>query len=137
MKKRLIVLRNGRPIFECPIEREQADRTSVSAAFDECRRQHPELNLFDPEISARLETVEGWKGLFVPIRFLEKYGPVYEAEDISNVTAAYEAALRRLGVSDRADPMTATVANLIIGLAQDGERDPKKLCDRAVKVLLN
>jgi hypothetical protein len=59
MKKRLIVLRNGRPIFECPIEREQADRTSVSAAFDECRRQHPELNLFDPEISARLETVEG------------------------------------------------------------------------------
>jgi hypothetical protein len=33
--------------------------------------------------------------------------------------------------------MTATVANLIIGLAQDGERDPKKLCDRAVKVLLN
>jgi hypothetical protein len=73
----------------------------------------------------------------VPIRFLEKCGLVFEAEDISNVTAAYEAVLRKLGLSDRADPMTATVANLIIGLAEDGERDPKKLCDRAVKALFN
>jgi hypothetical protein len=31
--------------------------------------------------------------------------------------------------------MTLTVAKLIIGLAQDGERDPQKLCDRAVRIL--
>jgi hypothetical protein len=41
----------------------------------------------------------------------------------------------KLGLIDRNDPMTSTVAKLIIGLAQDGERDRKKLCDRAVKIL--
>ena len=57
MIKKLVVLRNGRPIFECMVDRD--DGASVDAAFDEFRRQHPELSLFDPEIVARLEGVEG------------------------------------------------------------------------------
>jgi hypothetical protein len=31
--------------------------------------------------------------------------------------------------------MTMTVAKLIIELAKNGERDPKKLCDHALKLL--
>jgi hypothetical protein len=45
------------------------------------------------------------------------------------------AALRKLELVDRKDHITLTVAKLIIGLAKQGERDPKKLCDRAVKTL--
>ena len=45
------------------------------------------------------------------------------------------AALRKLELVDRKDHITLTVAKLIIGLAKQGERDPKKLCDRAVKIL--
>ena len=45
------------------------------------------------------------------------------------------AALRKLELVDRKDHITLTVAKLIIGLAKQGERDPKKLCGRAVKIL--
>jgi hypothetical protein len=37
--------------------------------------------------------------------------------------------LSKLGLVDRTDPMTMTVAKLIIQLAKNGERDPQKLCD--------
>jgi len=36
---------------------------------------------------------------------------------------------------DRKVPMTMTVAKVIIQLAKDGERDPKKLCEGALKIL--
>jgi hypothetical protein len=36
---------------------------------------------------------------------------------------------------DRNDHLALTVAKLIIGLAQGGERDPDKLSDRAAKIL--
>jgi hypothetical protein len=49
--------------------------------------------------------------------------------------AMMAAALRKLELVDRKDHITLTVAKLIIGLAKQGERDPKKLCDRAVKIL--
>ena len=45
------------------------------------------------------------------------------------------AALRKLELVDRKDHITLIIAKLIIGLAKQGERDPKKLCDRAVKIL--
>jgi hypothetical protein len=75
--------------------------------------------------------------LDVPIRSIleSKYGAVFAPEDIPRLEAAYEAALRKLGLIDRSDPMTLTVAKLIIGLAREGERDPKILCDRAVRIL--
>src|SRR5262249_6702736 len=47
----------------------------------------------------------------------------------------FEAALSKLELVDRKDPMTMTVAKLIIEFAKNGERDPKKLCDDALKLL--
>jgi hypothetical protein len=49
--------------------------------------------------------------------------------------AAFDAALSKLGLVDRKDPMTMTVAKLIIELAKNGQRDPKKLCNDALKLL--
>jgi hypothetical protein len=51
------------------------------------------------------------------------------------LTAAFEAALAKLGLTDRTDPLTTTVAKAIIRLARAGERDPQKLCDGALKIL--
>ena len=65
----------------------------------------------------------GWN---VPIRALleNDYRSAFGPEDIANLTAAFEAALSKVGLVDRKDPMTMTVAKLIIELAKNGERDP-------------
>ena len=67
----------------------------------------------------------------MPIRELLKpeYGAVFGPEEIASVTAAFEAALSKLGLVDRQDPLT------VMQLAKDGESDPKQLCDEALKVL--
>ena len=59
------------------------------------------------------------------------FGP----EDIAGLTTAFEAALAKLGVVDRSDPTTLTLAKLIIELAKAGEREPERLCDSALKRL--
>jgi hypothetical protein len=76
-------------------------------------------------------------GLDVPIRAVleNDYRSAFGPEDIANLAAAFEAALSKLGLADRKGPMTMTVAKLIIELAKNGERDPKKLCDDALKLL--
>ena len=73
----------------------------------------------------------------VPIRaLLEKYyRSAFGPEDIANLAAAFEAALSKLGLVDRQDPLTMTVAKLVMQLAKDGESDPKQLCNEALKVL--
>jgi len=75
------------------------------------------------------------EGLTVPIRDILKveYGPVFEAEEVASLTAAFDAALSRLGLVDRKDPMTTTVAKLIIQLAKAGERNPDVLCEQVLK----
>jgi hypothetical protein len=60
-----------------------------------------------------------------------EFGP----EDVANLTAAFEAALRKLRLPDRNDPITTRAAKLIIKLAEGGERDPGKLCDGALEIL--
>jgi hypothetical protein len=57
------------------------------------------------------------------------FGP----EDIAGLTTAFEAALAKLGLVDRSDPTTLTLAKLII--EQAGEREPERLCDSALKRL--
>ena len=76
-------------------------------------------------------------GLDVPIRAMleTEYGSVFEPEDIAQMTAAFEAALTKVGLVDRKDPLTTSVARIIIRLARAGERDPQKLCDEALKML--
>jgi hypothetical protein len=69
----------------------------------------------------------------VPIRpFLDRddsFGP----EDIAKMSAAFEAALGKLGLVDRSDPVAMAVAKLIIEFAKVGERDPERLCGLALK----
>ena len=59
------------------------------------------------------------------------FGP----EDIAGLTTAFEAALAKLGLVDRSDPTTLTLAKLIIELARAGEREPERLCDSALRCL--
>ena len=48
---------------------------------------------------------------------------------------AFEEALRALKLADREDPLTMTVAKLIIEFAKEGDRDPNGLRDLVVKTL--
>jgi hypothetical protein len=70
-----------------------------------------------------------WCGSF--LEYDHSFGP----EDIASMSAGFGAALGKLGLVDRDDPITVTVARLIIESAKEGERDPVRLCDRAVERL--
>ena len=59
------------------------------------------------------------------------FGP----EEIAGLTTAFEAALAKLGLVDRSDPTTLTLAKLIIELAKAGECEPERLCASALKRL--
>ena len=70
----------------------------------------------------------------VPIRRLlenRAFGP----DEIQVLTAAFEDTLRTLRLTDRADPATEIIARKIIELAQQGERDPVRLRERAIQFL--
>jgi hypothetical protein len=56
------------------------------------------------------------------------FGP----EEIERMTTAYEDALRALGLTNRADPITEIVAKKIIEIAQTGERDPARIRAQAL-----
>jgi hypothetical protein len=66
-------------------------------------------------------------------RLLEE--AAFSPEDISQMTAAYEAALRLLRLTDRTDPVTEIVAKKIIEVTRNGEHDPPRICARALKEL--
>jgi hypothetical protein len=78
--------------------------------------------------------VDFW-GESMPIRrFLEgnrSFGP----SEIEVLAKASEDALRELQLNDRKDPVALTVAKRIIELANQGERDPVRLRDRALESL--
>jgi hypothetical protein len=59
----------------------------------------------------------------------------FDPEMIACMTAAYEGALRVLGLADRQDPITELVAKKIIKVTQLGERDPARICERALNEL--
>ena len=71
----------------------------------------------------------------MPIGTILKNDHSFGPEDIANLTAAFEAALARLGLTDRKDPRTTVLAKAIINLAKDGERDPERLRDGALGML--
>jgi hypothetical protein len=60
----------------------------------------------------------------------------FEPEAITVMTTAFEETLRTLGLVDHTGLATEIVAKKIIELAQQGERDPIRLRDRAVQSLL-
>jgi hypothetical protein len=59
----------------------------------------------------------------------------FQPEEITCMTAAYEDALRVLQLSDRQDPITEIVAKKINEAAQTGERDPRRIRERALREL--
>ena len=64
------------------------------------------------------------------------HGDVWFApEDIAVLTAAFELALHKLELADRQDPFVVVLAKFVIELAKEGERDPDKLCEGALKIL--
>jgi hypothetical protein len=60
-------------------------------------------------------------------------GQAFDPEAVECLTAAYEAALKLLRISNTDDPITETIAQRIIEIAQTGVRDPAKLCAAAFK----
>lgn len=49
------------------------------------------------------------------------------------MTEAYERALAILGISDRSDPQTESIALAILHLLRDGEKDPTRLAEFACR----
>jgi hypothetical protein len=47
----------------------------------------------------------------------------FEPDEVSRLTAAYEQALRGIGLVDRDDPIADMVAKKVIDVAQSGVRD--------------
>jgi hypothetical protein len=69
----------------------------------------------------------------VPTRLFPEHDHSFGPGDIAS--AAFEAALSKLGLIAREDPATMAVAKLIIELAEAGERDPPRLCALALEQL--
>ena len=69
------------------------------------------------------------EALIVPIRVLKPEAAV--------VSAAFEAALRKLELVDRHDPAAIAIAKLIVIAAKKGERDPSRLCNLVVTAWRN
>jgi len=59
----------------------------------------------------------------------------FSEADIARSVSAYEAALQLLRLADRTDPVTEMVAKKMIEVYQSGERDPPRICARAIKEL--
>jgi hypothetical protein len=72
----------------------------------------------------------------MPIRSFLEHDHSFGPEDIAKMSAAFEAALGKLGLVDRTDPATMAVAKMIIELAKQGERDAERLCVLALQQLV-
>lgn len=59
------------------------------------------------------------------------FGP----DEVRILTSAFDAALKLLDLKDRADPICQLVAAKTIQVYRMGERDPAKLCARAIREL--
>src|SRR5262249_36771487 len=66
---------------------------------------------------------------------LREQGSAFDPEVVARLDIAYHAVLRQLGLVDREDGTTLTVARRIIDLAVHGERDPERLVATAVESL--
>jgi hypothetical protein len=60
----------------------------------------------------------------------------FDESAVKGMTAAYEATLVELGLTDRTDPLTELVASKIIAYCQTtGECDPERLCELVLKAI--
>jgi hypothetical protein len=81
----------------------------------------------------RLGTIEQSSGreLVAIYRMLEDMA--FNVEAVKTMTAAYEALLIELGLTDRNDPCTEIVASKIIAIYQMGEHAYERICERALR----
>ena len=61
--------------------------------------------------------------------------PAFPPEVIDAMSCAFDAVCERLAIPETADAPREIVALRIVELARTGERDPKRLRDKALKVL--
>jgi hypothetical protein len=90
------------------------------------RREQAESSRFAEAI------VNGVTGRVVPIRQYLGADGWFGPEDVNGIGEAFSAALNKLGLNDRSDPMVEMVARRIIRAAMAGERNPTKLIEIGV-----
>jgi hypothetical protein len=71
----------------------------------------------------------------VPIRLIINNDCSFTPEETDILIGAFEATLHDLKLVDREDPLTLLVAQHIIKLAKEGERDPVRLRRRTIHEL--
>jgi hypothetical protein len=71
----------------------------------------------------------------VPLRLFLEHDHSFGPEDLAKMSAAFEAALGKLGLADRNHPAAHEVAKLMIEFAKQGQRDPERLCALALQRL--
>jgi hypothetical protein len=59
----------------------------------------------------------------------------FNEAEVAQLSEAYEAALTKLRLVDRRDPVTDLVAAKIIEIFRAGEHDPSKMCSLALREL--
>jgi hypothetical protein len=71
----------------------------------------------------------------MPIRFLLAEDHAFSPDEVKSLVDAFEDTLQALDhhTEREDDPVRIRVAKIIIGLAKDGERDPVRLRDLALK----
>ena len=62
-------------------------------------------------------------------------GRRFDSETERVMGLAFEMTCAALRLADRSDPVTTIIAERIIKLASDGERNPDLLCERALTAL--
>jgi hypothetical protein len=84
-----------------------------------------------------MELERSFRAAFVmPIRAYLDGHKKFDDEMIRRMGIAFEMALASLGATrDYEDPIRATLAQRIIALAEAGERDPERLCERALRTI--
>jgi hypothetical protein len=68
----------------------------------------------------------------MPIRQFLGTGDALQPDDLTIMNAAFSAALTKLGLTDRQDPMVEIVGRRIVHAVLDGERDPIRLTEIGV-----
>ena len=69
----------------------------------------------------------------MPIRRFLAPGSTFGPDELKIMSSAFEAALHRMGPDGEADDTKERLARRIIAVAKQGERDAKKLCEKALR----
>ena len=92
--------------------------------------------LFTRQRSADERTASMQRGVMAIYRLLQEREAAFEPEAVQAIAGAFEEACRKLGLAERTDPLRDIVASKVLEVARTGERDPVRLCERALKEIL-